>query len=429
MNYKLENFDAGTLIFRIDNKITINEILRVFFNKAAISEFQKMLGNAETNSSLSTSKFERTERKQIEYVPEKQSDVLNKIDLLITFGFERLSRNKYLLLILNLGSYCITIGELSTAIVLFEKIIEQTNKENKYFIIKADAFLKLSEAHRKKAEWQNSFTYAKKALQLYSKYNDLIGVANSLNVLGTIYGEQGNFKSSLRYFEKCLGTIAKSKNNEFKGKIEINLGIIYTILGNYDSALSYFNRALITYNKAGNIKRIAEIRHNIGFLYLRNQKTTAALKEFDRSISASIKIGYLTALGVSYLGKSFTFALKKDFNLADAFADKAMQICIRTNDKLSVADVYKIKGVIQRERNNYAEAENFLKTSLRINKEYGNKFNEAETYLELGSLYKIVGNPDKSNLMFTEALKYFRSLKAEVKVKAIKEQISTLSAA
>jgi hypothetical protein len=31
--------------------------------------------------------------------------------------------------------------------------------------------------------------------------------------------------------------------------------------------------------------------------------------------------------------------------------------------------------------------------------------------------------------MFTEALKYFRSLKAEVKVKAIKEQISTLSAA
>ena len=74
-------------------------------------------------------------------------------------------------------------------------------------------------------------------------------------------------------------------------------------------------------------------------------------------------------------------------------------------------------------------AEQMIKTSLRINKEYGNKFNEAETYLELASLYKKIGNPGKSNLMFTEALKYFRSLKAEVKVKAIKEQISTLSAA
>ena len=388
-----------------------------------------MLGNAETKSGISNPKFGKTEKKQIEYVPEKQSDVLNKIDLLITFGFERLSRNKYLLFILNLGSYCITIGELSTAIVLFNRIIKEVKKENKFFIIKADALLKLSEAYRRKAEWQNSFAYAKKALHLYSKNNDLHGLANSFNILGTIYGEQGDFKSALRYFEKCLDKVAKSKNSEFKGKVEINLGIIYTILGNYDAALSYFNRALITYNKSGNIRRIAEIRHNIGFLYLRNQKTTSALKEFDRSIATSIKIGYLTALGNSYLGKSFTFAIQKDYNLADAFADKAMQICSRTNDKLSVADVYKIKGVIQRERNNFAEAENFLKTSLRINKEYGNKFNEAETYLELASLYKKIGNPGKSNLMFTEALKYFRSLKAEVKVKAIKEQISTLSAA
>jgi tetratricopeptide (TPR) repeat protein len=429
MNYKLENSDADTIIFRLDKKITFNEILKVFFNKTAINEFHKMLGNAETKSGISNPKFGKTEKKQIEYVPEKQSDVLNKIDLLITFGFERLSRNKYLLFILNLGSYCITIGELSTAIVLFDRIIKEVKKENKFFIIKADALLKLSEAYRRKAEWQNSFAYAKKALHLYSKNNDLHGLANSFNILGSIYGEQGDFKSALRYFEKCLDKVAKSKNSEFKGKVEINLGIIYTILGNYDAALSYFNRALITYNKSGNIRRIAEIRHNIGFLYLRNQKTTSALKEFDRSIATSIKIGYLTALGNSYLGKSFTFAIQKDYNLADAFADKAMQICTRTNDKLSVADVYKIKGVIQRERNNFAEAENFLKTSLRINKEYGNKFNEAETYLELASLYKKIGNPGKSNLMFTEALKYFRSLKAEVKVKAIKEQISTLSAA
>jgi tetratricopeptide (TPR) repeat protein len=175
--------------------------------------------------------------------------------------------------------------------------------------------------------------------------------------------------------------------------------------------------------------RIAEIRHNIGFMQLNIQKTNLALKEFDKSISTSIKIGYLPVLGISYLGKSFTFAVKKDYNLADAFADKAMQICSRTNDKLSVAEVYKIKGIIQRERNNFAEAENFLKTSLRINKEYGNKFNEAETYLELGALYKKIGNAGKSNLMFTEALKYFRSLKAEVKVKAIREQISSLAAA
>jgi tetratricopeptide (TPR) repeat protein len=426
MIHKFENLEEKVKIKKIDFNITFNDILKIFFNKSTINEFQRIFQKVEIKSHIPISKPGKT---QIEFKPDNQSDILGKIDLLITFGSEKLPKDKYLLLIHNLGSYCITIGEFGTAIVLFEKVIKEVTNKSKYFLIKADAFLKLSETYRRRAEWQNSFNYVKKALYLYRKNNDLIGLAKSLNILGTIYGEQGNFKSALQYFEKSLSTIGKSRDNEFKGKIEINLGIIHNILGNYDSALSYFNRALITYNNTTNLMRIAEIRHNIGFMQLNIQKTNLALKEFDKSISTSIKIGYLPVLGISYLGKSFTFAVKKDYNLADAFADKAMQICSRTNDKLSVAEVYKIKGIIQRERNNFAEAENFLKTSLRINKEYGNKFNEAETYLELGALYKKIGNAGKSNLMFTEALKYFRSLKAEVKVKAIREQISSLAAA
>lgn len=414
---------------KINFGFKFDEILGIFFNKSEIKQFQKILVAKKVSVNKSVSKLTKTDRKQIEFEPNKRTEIQRKIDLLITFASEKLSINKYLVLVQNLGRYCITIGELDLAEALFEKIVNSTKKQNNSYILLADAFLSLSEIFRRKAQWQCSFAHARKATTLYKKNNDVKGLAGCMNLTGTIYGEQGNFIKARDFFEKSLSLLQKSRDNEFKGRIETNLGIINDILGKYDEALSSFNRALITYSKTSNLKRIAEVRHNIGLMHINIQKLRSATREFDRSISTSMKIGYLPMLGISYLGKSYAFALQNDYNLADAFADKAMQICHRTNDKLSVADVYKIKGIIQRDRKNYAEAENFLKTSLRINKETGNKLNEAESYYELGILYKNIRSTVKCKTMMTKALGYFESVKASDKVNEIKEQIDNLSAA
>ena len=406
-----------------------NEILEIFFSDTEINQFQRTVAKKKVLSNRSASKLTKTDRKQIEFEPSKQTEIQRQIDLLITLASEKLSSNKYLVLIQSLGKYCIMIGEFDSAKTLFEKIINVSKKEKNLFILEADAFLNLSEIYRWKTQWQDSFACARKASNLYKKNNDSKGLASCLNVTGTIYGEQGNFKKARDYFIKSLGLLEKSRDNEFKGRIEINLGIINDTLGKYDEALSYFKRALITYNKTSDLKKIAEARHNIGMVHTSTRRPDIALKEFDRSISTSMKIGYLPALGISYLGKSYIFALQKDYNLADAFADKAMQICHRTNDKLSIADVYKVKGIIQRDRKNYAEAENFLKTSLRINKEKGNKLNEAETFYELGILYKNIGSTIKCKSMLTKALNYFQSIKSNYKVEEIKGQIANLAVA
>ena len=68
-----------------------------------------------------------------------------------------------------------------------------------------------------------------------------------------------------------------------------------------------------------------------------------------------------------------------------------------------------------------------LNTSIRINRELGNKLNEAETSYELGMLNKDRGNIQNSKSNFNSALKYFRSLKAEPKIKEIKTQIAALA--
>ena len=411
---------------KINFDFMFDEILRIFFSNAERNQFQRIVAEKKVRTDKLVSKLTKIDKKQIDFELKEVTEIQQQIDLLITFASEKLSSNKYLVLIQNLGKYCIILGELDSAITLFEKIIRVAKKNKNLFILEADALLNLSEVFRRKAEWQNSFACARKASNLYKRNNDSKGLASCFNATGTIYGEKGNLKKAQEYFVNSLALLEKSRDKELKGKIEINLGIINGILGKYDEALSYFKRALITYNKTSNLRRIAETQHNIGQMHINIQKTNIAMKEFDKSISASMKIGYLPTLGISYLGKSYAYAVQKDYNLADAFADKALQICHRTDDKLSIADVYKIKGIIQRDRKNYAESENFLKTSLRINKEHGNKLNEAETFYEMGILYRNIGSTIKCKSMMKQALSYFQSIKADNRIKEIKGQIASL---
>ncbi|MCH9029232.1 MAG: hypothetical protein IH819_06365 [Bacteroidetes bacterium] len=109
--------------------------------------------------------------------------------------------------------------------------------------------------------------------------------------------------------------------------------------------------------------------------------------------------------------------------LANAFAEKSMEVAYKLNDKITIAEVYKIKGIIQRNKNNFDVAENYLLTSLRLNSETGNKLNYAETSYELGILFKLSNDNKKSKKYFTNALEYYKMIEAEEEIKEIEKLI------
>jgi tetratricopeptide (TPR) repeat protein len=137
-----------------------------------------------------------------------------------------------------------------------------------------------------------------------------------------------------------------------------------------------------------------------------------AIREFDKSILFSMQCGNIPSLRLAYLSKAYIYALQNDFYLAEAFADKAMELCSKTNDKLSIADINKTKGIIQRKLKSYDQAESYLLTSLRLNKELQNELNTAETSIEIGRLYKETGRTDECKLFFNNAINYYKKIKA-----------------
>lgn len=399
------------------------EILNDFFDKKEITEFsEKFLGNKSGRTKL-PSKVSTTNRFQVELDIKDEASFRSSVDLLITFASTKLDKHKFLEFLLTLGQISITAGEFPLAVDIHEKILSTTKKDPLFVDISANAFFALGELYSRQAQWQASRSNIKKADDLFKKMNDLSGRSRCENLLGTIQGDIGNMKKAKEHFEKSLTFLDDTHDKALRGKVEINLGITHTVQENFDTALSYFKRASVNFQKISDLKRVAEIHHNIGMVHLKKNYYEDALVEFDQSISASLQAGFLPTLSITYISKAYLYTLIDDFVLSSAFAEKAMDISYKINDKLTIAEVYKVKGIIERNMMNFEVSENYLLTSMRLNTELGNKLNQAETAYELGLLYKDINRKKDSRYYLNSALQYYKKINAPSEIDIIKDYL------
>ncbi|HSD63577.1 MAG TPA: tetratricopeptide repeat protein [Ignavibacteriaceae bacterium] len=401
----------------------INGILENFFSSKEISDFGRNFPGRDF-SETEVLTLSPVNKRQIEadiagtYLKQVQYDVLT------TFAEQKLDKFKYISFLLSMGEYLISAGEFSFAVDIHRKILAETESEIQFKNIAANALYALGEIFSREAKWLECFEYTKRAFNLFKQQNDFKGCARCENLLGSVYGDQGELKEAASHFQESLHYLDEKNDAVLMGRIENNLGIINNIYSNYDKALFYYNRALIKFQRLNDHLKIAQIRHNVGITYIKKKEYAKALNELDKSIAISLNDSIYSLLGISYVTKAYIYALNEDIELSKAFADKAMEICYRTNDKLSVAEIYKVEGMLKRIQKKYLQAESYLKTSLRINREYRNKLNEAETNLELGILYKQWKKPDQAWKCFEDSLHYFKKIKAVKEIENIEQYLN-----
>ena len=143
------------------------------------------------------------------------------------------------------------------------------------------------------------------------------------------------------------------------------------------------------------------------------EKYDDALEEFNKCITISKDMDYLSNCAVAYIGKAYIYTQQKNSALAEAYTDKAMEIAYKINDTLSIADIYKIKGMIQNDMDNFQLSEEFFENSIRLNNDIESKLNEAESSAELGTLLQNSGREDEAKPYLESAIVFFKGLKNE----------------
>ncbi|MGE5438201.1 MAG: tetratricopeptide repeat protein [Syntrophothermus sp.] len=337
---------------------------------------------------------------------------------IIDYSLINLEEDKFLELLNLLGEYFLFHGDLNSAKSVFLFSHEYSVKRSHLFVYSSYSLLSLGDIYSRHAEWKSSIYYIQEAKKCFKKQKDYVGMARCENLMGTILGDKGKLDKALEHFEKSLSYLNIHSDDTLSGMIEINLGIIYSILGKFDIAYTYYQRALFVFQSFNDIQRIVEVKNNLALYYTFKKDFLTALETFDESIKMSTTDKLIYSLGIAYAGKAYIHTVLKDLPAASAYADKAREISESINDKLTLADVYKIMGIIERDKKNYEAAIKFFELSLNLNKELKNTLNEAETLMEYGTLY-VMQNDKKALQFFKKSLIKFKLINSSFMIKKV----------
>ena len=395
------------------DKITL--LLRKYLNSSQLLDY--------SNEIEAISLLKSFDQKPEELLEVNLKDVAARklIDKTISFANENLSTENYQKSLYDLASMLAECEEMNISEEILTNLINDVKSEQ----LKAESLLVLADILIRKSFWDKSIILIVQAKELFEDLNDTVGVAKCENLCGTYYGERGEIVSARNHFINSLNLLNENEDDKLAANIESNLAILEIVCGNYDTAKKYFTRAINKFEKLGEYKRIAIQRHNMGMMYLDQKTYDRAIVEFDSVISLATNKQYHTILAISYLGKANALALMNKNKEGLEFCYKAMDIAIRIEDRLTIADVYRVFGIIERNFKHFDLAEKYLNISLRLNDEVKNRLNTAETSYEFGLLYNESGNNKGKEDWLKKALIYYEEIKAAQKVNHITELLAT----
>lgn len=391
----------------------IESILNNYLGRKNAEVFSKKLEKVKVSETKNSAKLFTKSSDQINSIITEGAKRRELIHSIISFAEKRISEEFLFKLMHDLSHLMIFNGELDFATEICEDLIVKIGGNTNYSSVEADAYLALGKIAWSQAYWDLSIGYTQKAYELYQIKMDPHGYAKCENMLGTISGEKGDVLEAYDHFKKGLQYLADIDDVLLRSMFEVNLGILLNMQGEYAKSMWNFKNALKKCIQLKDTRRIARIRHNLGILYTRMKDYQAAIEEFDTSISVSFEYGYLSNCAIGYIGKAYIYTQMNNTGLAEAFTDKALELAYKLNDTLSIADVYKIKGMIQGNLENFELSAEMLENSLRLNEDFENKMNLAESSIELSNVYFKTERKDEAENLRNSAIGYYNLIKAK----------------
>ena len=258
-------------------------------------------------------------------------------------------------------------GKFNEAYKLSNKLLSTLQNNQSKPILFAETYYTKSRIEMELGEYDQAFISSRKSFQIYLKKRDSIGIAKVYNLFGVGYYYKNQIDSTLLYYQKSF---------DLKKRLNFD---------NQELAVSAYNLAMV-YEDTGLLDEAME-------LYLSAEKYLLKNKDFYSFLSDV------------YIGIAHIYKYKQDFNQAEKFADRAMDIGLKSYGEFNpnMTFVYTSYANILISEKKYKEAIELLTKGLKIReKTYG--FNHkwsCESYIHVADAYVL-------DEQFDQAEKYFR---------------------
>ncbi len=195
-------------------------------------------------------------------------------------------------LILLQAQNLIYLGEANESARLLTDLLSRTTEDSD-FILRAKALIWRNNAFRLTGHFVKARTDIKDAIHLLEQHNnpaDILG--DAYKRLGNTHGEQGQFRSSLKYLKRALRYFSSVFDLAQMADIHNSLGIVYKRLGDLVQANTHFEYAREYWSKVKNYGALAITLNNISFIYQRGGQYDLALQTLRLGLSKAQESGY-----------------------------------------------------------------------------------------------------------------------------------------
>jgi signal transduction histidine kinase len=260
------------------------------------------------------------------------------------------------------------------------------------------------------------------SIYYYEKAKNHKGVVLSTMNKGNLFLFKGDTETALKNY---LIALKLAENNNFvneMGLLNKNIGVVFSNLEKNEEALKYANKALQLFIKVKNEKEIGACYINIGNCYFNEYDANNALKNYDKGIEYAIKLKDSTNLGVLYNNIGTIYVEdKKDTIKGVNYLLKSLVIKEKNNDSNDILFQYTNTASLLAKISKYDQAKTYLEKALIMAKKANNKIELAEIY----KIYSIINKDKKDykNALYYQEIysKYKDSLLNEDNNKAVEE--------
>jgi putative nucleotidyltransferase with HDIG domain len=302
-------------------------------------------------------------------------------------------------------------GDRPGARALYEKALARLPRQGSG--VAASELLRwVARTHYGDGELQLALDCAEAALSLAEVNGHLGAMGHATNILAGIRWRQGDIDEAERLYLIARQHAVRGGEPKLAAMTAQNLGVLGSIRGDLETALTHYATSLGAYRAMGMAAEVCHVLNNVGLVNTQFERWDDADHAYDEALRVARLLGdHGTQMYIEVNRAEWSVA-QNDFASARCACDRAMQLVSLVTDAPAVGELYKVYGVIDRQRGDHAAAERHLARAHEIATARQDKVLLADTTKELAELHRQQGRNRDALQCLNRAHRLYTQLRA-----------------
>jgi adenylate cyclase len=234
-----------------------------------------------------------------------------------------------------------------------------------------------------RSRYFQALDYYQRSLKIRTEMKDQFGIISSMNGIGIIYNELGDYAKSLEYFSRILELNESLGNQKVAAGNTINMAGCYYELGENEKALTFSNRGIQISEDIGHSRFLANVLNYRGQIYTAIGENDVARSDFQNALKIYVELDDKN--GIAHASSNFgsLYNRRGEYRKAISMCEKSLVLSEEVESfkvkKNACECLYVAYKALGNEKKALAYHEKFLLTQNALQKEdASNKLQQME---------------------------------------------------